>query len=134
MPIAHWSPNLSVGVEELDSDHQELMEVLNQLDLEVRRAAGHEAISQTLDELISRAETHFRREEEIMAREEYPEAEHHAKIHQALTEEIQEFRKEFGAGMEIGPEITEFIKRWLISHIMESDKHLGGFLEGRRAD
>jgi hemerythrin-like metal-binding protein len=69
-----------------------------------------------------------------MAREEYPEAEHHAKIHQALTEEIQEFRKEFGAGMEIGPEITEFIKRWLISHIMESDKHLGGFLEGRRAD
>jgi len=134
MPIAHWSPNLSVGVEELDSDHLELIEVLNQLGVEVGRGSGHDTITQVLDELITRAETHFRREEEIMAREEYPEAEHHTQIHQALTEEMQEFRKEFVAGMEIGPEITEFIKRWLISHIMESDKHLGGYLVGRRSD
>ena len=133
MSIAHWSPNLSVGVEELDSDHQELIDVLNQLDVEVRRAAGHDTIAQILDELISHTEAHFRREEEIMAREHYPDAEHHAKIHRALSEEIQEFRKEFASGMEIGPEITEFIKRWLISHIMESDKHLGGYLLGRRA-
>jgi hemerythrin len=132
MPIAHWSPNLSVGVEELDADHLELIEVLNQLDVEVSCAAGHDAISQTLNKLILRTETHFQREEEIMTREEYPEAEHHAEIHRALSEEIQEFRKEFVAGMEIGPEITEFIKRWLISHIMESDKHLGGYLVGRR--
>ncbi len=133
MSVAHWSPNLSVGVEELDSDHQELIDVLNQLDVQVGRAAGHDKIAQTLDELISRTGAHFRREEEIMARENYPDAEHHAMVHQALREEIEAFRKEFAAGMEIGPEITEFIKRWLISHIMESDKHLGGYLVGRRA-
>jgi len=132
MPIAHWSPNLSVGAEELDSDHQNLIDVLNRLDGEVGSSAGRDAVSQILDELIARTETHFRREEEIMAQEKYPEAEHHAKIHQALIEEIQVFKTEFAGGMEIGPEITEFIKRWLISHIMESDKHLGGYLEGRR--
>lgn len=134
MPLAHWSPNLSVGAEELDSDHQELIELLNRLDGEVESSAGHDAIGRTLDELIARTETHFRREEEIMAQEDYPEAEHHGKIHQALAEEIQQFRSEFAGGMEIGPEITEFIKRWLISHIMESDKHLGGYLEGRHSE
>jgi len=134
MSATHWSPNLSVGVEALDADHQGLIDLLNQLDAEVGRAAGYEAISQTLDELISHTEAHFRREEEIMAREEYPDAEHHAMVHQALTEEMGAFRKDFTAGMEIGPEITEFIKRWLISHIMESDKHLGGYLLGRGAD
>ena len=134
MSVVHWSPNLSVGVEELDSDHQDLIKVLNRLDDEVGRAAEHDTIAQILDELISHTESHFRREEEIMARENYPEAEHHAKIHEALRDEIRDFREEFGAGMEIGPEITQFIKNWLISHIMESDKHLGGFLEGRRAD
>ena len=133
MSIAHWSPHLSVGVDELDSDHQELIELLNRLDADVGRAAGHDAIAQDLDELISRTERHFRREEEMMAREDYPDAEHHAQVHRALVEEVGAFRKEFAAGMEIGPEITEFIKRWLISHIIESDKHLGGYLEGRRA-
>ena len=54
--------------------------------------------------------------------------------HFRREEEIQELRKNFVAGMEIGPEITEFLKSWLISHIMESDKHFGGYLEGRRVD
>ena len=133
MSIAHWSPNLSVGVEELDSDHQDLIELLNQLDAAIGSAGGHDEISQKLDELIARTETHFRREEEIMAREEYPEIEHHALVHRALVEEIRDFRKDQAAGTEIGPEITEFIKRWLVSHIIESDKHLGGYLEGRQA-
>lgn len=133
MSTAHWSPNLSVGVEALDSDHQELIDVLNRLDEEVERAAEHDAISRILDKLISRTETHFRAEEEIMLREEYPDAEHHARVHQALMEEVQAFRQEFESGMELGPEITTFIKRWLISHIIESDKHLGGYLEGRSA-
>ncbi len=133
MSVAHWSPNLSVGVEALDSDHQELIEVLNRLDAEVGRGAEHDQVAQILDELISHTEAHFRREEEIMAREDYPDAEHHTMIHQALGEEIQEFRQRFAAGMEIGPEITEFLKRWLIGHIMESDKHLGGYLLGRGA-
>lgn len=131
MSVAHWSPNLSVGVEVLDSDHQELIEVLNRLDTEVGRGAGHDEIARILDDLISHTEAHFRREEEIMAREDYPDAEHHAMIHQALRDEITEFRQRFAGGMEIGPEITEFIKRWLIGHIMESDKHLGGYLQGR---
>lgn len=131
MSTAHWSPNLSVGVEALDSDHQELIDLLNRLDADVERASGHDTVSRSLDELISRTETHFRREEEIMELEEYPQAEHHAMIHQALMEEVQAFRREIAAGMELGPEITEFIKRWLISHIIESDKHLGGYLEGR---
>lgn len=134
MPMAHWSPNFSVGVEELVSDHQEFIEVLDQLEVEVSRAAGRDAICQALDALISRAEKHLQREEKITTRDDYPEAEHHARNHQALSEEIQEFRKEFVAGKEIGPEITEFIKRWLISHIMEIDKHLGGYLVGRRTD
>ena len=134
MSVAHWSPNLSVGIEALDSDHQALIEVLNQLDAEVGQGAAHDPVASILDQLIANTESHFRREEAIMAREDYPNAEHHALIHQALLEEIREFRQRFAEGMEIGPEITEFIKRWLISHIMESDQHLGGYLQGRGAE
>ncbi len=133
MTIAHWSPNLSIGVEALDADHQELIDLLNALDAEVGRSAGHGAITRMLDNLIARTEAHFRHEEQLMDREHYPEAAHHKLVHQALMEEIRAFRQDHMAGTDIGPEIAEFIKRWLISHIMESDKHLGGYLEGRGA-
>ena len=133
MSAVHWSPNLSIGVEDLDSDHRALIDILNELDAEVAEGAGHGAVALKLDELIVRTEAHFRREEAIMAREHYPEAAHHARVHEALLEEIRQFRDEHRAGSAIGPEITAFLKRWLISHIIESDKHLGGYLEGRGA-
>ena len=132
MTIAHWSPNLSVGVEALDADHEELLDLLNALDGAVGQAAGHDAITRKLDELIARTEEHFRHEEQMMDRARYPQAEHHKLVHRALEEEIRAFRQDHIAGTDIGPEIAEFIKRWLISHIIESDKHLGGYLEGRR--
>ena len=133
MSITHWSPNLGVGIEELDADHRELIELLNRLDTEVSEAAGQEEIAEILGELVARTERHFRREEAIMAREHYPESDHHTRLHRALMAELQQFRQELSAGMEIGPEITEFIKRWLVSHIIESDKHLGGYLLGRQS-
>ena len=131
MTVAHWSPSLSIGVETLDADHRELIDHLNALEVEIGGTARHDAVAEILDALIARTEAHFRHEEAMMTREEYPEAEHHKLIHQALIEEIRQFRKDHLAGTEIGPEIAEFIKRWLISHIIESDKHLGGYLEGR---
>ena len=131
MATTHWSPNLSVGVTEIDSDHQELIALMNALDEEVEGAAAHATITMRLDALIARTEEHFRREEEIMRQEHYPDVEHHARVHRALIEEIRELRQGHLAGTDIGPEVADFIKRWLISHIMESDKHLGGYLEGR---
>lgn len=131
MSSLHWSPNLSVGVEALDSDHRELIDLMNELDGEIGRKGGHDAIMGRLDALIARTETHFRREEAMMAEAGYPEAEHHARLHEALMGEIWELREIHASGTDIGPEIADFIKRWLVSHIMESDKHLGGYLEGR---
>ena len=130
MSSLHWSPNLSVGVEALDADDRELIDLMNDLDAEIGREAGHDAIMRKLDQLIARTETHFRHEEAMMAEASYPEAEHHARLHEALMGEIWELREIHASGTDIGPEIADFIKRWLISHIMESDKHLGGYLEG----
>lgn len=131
MAVAHWSPNLSVGIEAIDADHEVLIDLLNRLGAEIEGGGTHEAVAERLDELIAQTESHFRREEEIMTREEYPEAEYHGRLHAALLQEVRDFRKDLEEGMEVGPEITKFLKTWLISHILESDQHLGGYLEGR---
>jgi hemerythrin-like metal-binding protein len=131
MSVVHWSSNLSVGDVAIDSDHRDLIELLNRLAAEVEGQADHQAVAEGLDALIARAKEHFRHEQEIMDREGYPEAGRHRRLHEALIDEIQEFRKDFDGGKDIGPEITEFIKNWLVAHILESDKRFGAYMAGR---
>ena len=130
--LVHWSPNLSVGVETLDNDHRSLIDSLNRLDSAIAdgRVDEEEGL---LDGLIERTEEHFEHEEAIMVQADYPELDHHRSVHRALIAEIREFRKEFDEGKVIGPETTAFIKDWLLKHILESDKALGGYLQGRDA-
>ena len=135
MEAMHWSPNLSVGVEALDKDHLALIEALNGLFDSCREERGHDAILMAFDRLIWETREHFAREERLMLQEVYPDYELHKRIHTALLDEIADLRSRFDAGeMEIGEETTDFIRSWLTSHILESDKQLGGFLAARADD
>ena len=132
MPVMHWSPNLSVDNEIIDGDHKALIEGLNTLGEAIDSGSGSEQVLALLDNLIASTRSHFAREEEIMRGVGYPDLEPHRRLHEALLSEIDELRDNFEAGnMDIGEETLAFVKTWLTSHILESDKTLGGFLEGR---
>ena len=103
MVLVHWSPNLSVGSERIDSDHKKLIDRLNRLASDLESDKGQEAIKEDLDGLIAETEEHFRREEQIMADADYPELDYHRRLHEALMQEIGLFRQEFMEGAEIGP-------------------------------
>jgi hemerythrin len=61
----------------------------------------HGSIGQWLDKLAAPTEEHFLREEEIIAWEGYPEAEHHQGLQEALFEEVREFPGAFEGHEEI---------------------------------
>jgi hemerythrin-like metal-binding protein len=125
--------NLNTGVEDFDTGYQALVNLLNQLGKAVRRGAGT-VRSAWFDKLAPSTEEHFRRNEEIIARESYPEAEHRQGLQEALTEEMREFREAFEGRGEIGSEATEFIRSCLIRHVRESDKQLGGHFWAKTYD
>lgn len=132
MTLLHWSPNLSVGIEFMDNDYKQLMVLINDLHDAVGSGSTTEIVTQKMDKVIDFTQRHFIREEKEMEKNNYHWFEHHKRIHEALIEEIVELRQKFVVGdIEIGSETTDFLESWLISHILESDKHLGGFLEGR---
>ncbi|MFQ6024462.1 MAG: bacteriohemerythrin [Acidiferrobacterales bacterium] len=132
MALLHWSPNLSVGIDFMDDDHKQLIVLINEFHDAVGTGSTKELITEKFDKLIDFAQRHFLREEKAMEENNYHWFEHHKRVHEALIEEIVELRQDFVAGdLDIGLETTNFLESWLISHILESDKHLGGFLEGR---
>ncbi len=132
MAFVDWSPNLSVGIDFIDADHQQSITLLAELQGLVASDQPRTAAIEKLDELIEFSEQHFRLEERLMKENNYREFAQHQAIHKKLLQQTAELRERLASGAtDIGPEVMDFLKEWLMRHILESDKHFGGFLEGK---
>lgn len=135
MPLMNWSDRLSVGVAEIDREHQELVRMLNDLAEAMNAGRGRDALAPILDELISYTKSHFGREEEAMRVHAYPEAAEHMKQHADLARQVLDVQAKLasGAAATLPFEVLAFLKGWLLQHIQKSDKALGAFLVARGA-
>jgi hemerythrin len=132
MAFVNWSPNLSVGIDFIDADHQQSIMLLTELQELVGSGQPRAAAVEKLDELIEFSEQHFRLEERLMKENNYREFAQHQALHKELLQQTAELRERLASGTtDIGPEVMDFLKEWLMRHILESDKHFGGFLEGK---
>ena len=131
MAFVNWSPNLSVGIEFIDADHQQSITLLTEFQELMVSDQPRAAVIEKLDELIEFSEQHFRLEERLMKQNNYREFGEHQAIHKKLLQQTADLRERLVTGAtDIGPEVTDFLKDWLIRHILESDKHFGGFSRG----
>jgi hemerythrin len=125
-----WNDSLSVGVDEVDNDHKHLVGLLNDLIQCIDDEKGNDEIEVVLDELLSYTSWHFRHEERLMQTYDYESFEDHKSEHTALIEQavgLQEKFKTEGEG--ITPEVLDFLKDWLTSHILGTDSVMGRFLQ-----
>ena len=101
MPFVEWTDDFSVGVPEIDRDHQTLLGLLNDLYDAVEAGVGHEAVGRVLDGLALYVSYHFAHEEGLFLRAKYPGYERHRKQHLALTDTVKEIYTEFQSGRRI---------------------------------
>jgi hemerythrin len=129
------SRQLSVGVEQLDTDHERIVELLNELNDGLNAGAGREALGKEHDGLISTIVTHFEYEEAEMKQFDYPGAPAHFEEHVALLKPVLEVQAKYrgGSGSALITEVIVFVRAWLLQHIQGSDKALGAFLCAQRA-
>lgn len=119
-----WNESLSVGVKALDDDHKKLVEMINEMLDGILNNRRQEALSQVLGKLVKYTKFHFDREEEYFARTGYAAAPHHISEHQQLIKKVTVLQARFKAGdASLNPlELMQFLKDWLVRHIMEEDK------------
>lgn len=129
-----WSDEFSVGIQEIDEQHKELVALLNELHTSILEHRGGAACRETLDRLAAYTRTHFMVEESLMRIGNYPEFEGHKHIHEDLINQVAALQKKLDSGQAtITFELLHFLKVWLTQHIKESDKRLGGYLIERGA-
>jgi hemerythrin-like metal-binding protein len=134
MSLLTWSHQLSVGYEEIDSQHKVLVEIINSLHDHMVSGDANENIGKVLDRMIEYTVFHFRTEEQLMAGSGYSGAQAHVEEHRKLVEKAVDLQARFKAGTTtLTIEVMAFLRDWLQHHIKESDKALGRHLAGRAA-
>lgn len=130
-----WDENLSVGIAELDSDHRDLLAILNDFFSSYYAGQGVVALDGILAKLIEHSKHHFDKEESLLEEHGYPSLSQHVNEHRKLIGQMERLEKSLRT--ETTPSLSndtlKFLDGWLTDHIMGTDMgyklHLTGLGE-----
>lgn len=118
-----WNDDYSVGLREIDEQHQTIIELINKLYTALAAKDSHASIEAIISELVQYTRTHFAVEESLMRVFGYPGYEEHKAIHDRIIERVHLFQAGFSEGKHrTGMDLLYFLKDWLTQHINEEDK------------
>lgn len=128
-----WNESLSVGIAEVDADHQRFIALVNELNSAIAGRQEKPEIERRLMLLIADAKIHFEHEEKLFSEHGYPDAEHHAELHAELSSEflriLEEFKRTEHSYCWIESGLR--IKNLLVDHLLEEDMKYRDFLGPR---
>ena len=126
--LFQWTDEFSIGIDEMDEQHKELVDLLNQLHTAIREHHGSVTSRQILDKLADYTRTHFAVEESLMRVSKYPNLIAHKEMHADLIAQVRSLQQKLDTGESaITFELLHFLKVWLMRHINETDKHFGAY-------
>lgn len=117
-----WDGVYSVGMGEIDDQHKVLFDIINALWRAVIHREASDKVLHTIEELERYTITHFAAEESFMRAHHYSGFEPHKQQHVAFIERIRRERQAVEAGGPVSLDLINFLKDWLIDHIMVQDK------------
>ena len=85
MSLIHWKEEFSVGVAEVDHEHQELIESINQLHRSVQEGVTRKQVIEGLGDIFAQIAAHFALEEKFMRESHYRAYRDHKDDHEALN-------------------------------------------------
>ncbi len=130
-----WSNFLSVGVAEMDDEHRQFIARVNDLNKAIVEIEDKATVARAMDLMLIEAGRHFKHEEQLLARWNYPEAAAHAAKHAELTAQFDRAMKEF-AGTDISFVWALkglHIKQLLVGHLLNEDMKYRDFLRAQGA-
>jgi hemerythrin len=129
MPLI-WDDKFATGVRQIDLQHLELIQLINEL--ESAHAAGRqaEAIDEVLPRLGAYVLFHFGTEESLIPVQASAHAEKHRRQHAEFADRVAELREGILDSDDLEALII-FLRRWLVEHIMKTDRELSHLILGQ---
>jgi len=118
--LLQWDESYQVGVTEIDRQHRELFDLLNNLAWAVRSGYAEDIIGQVLAEMAAYADEHFKSEQLYL--EKHPDYQAHFLKHWEFTKKCMSLAMGFRRDKSVSWETLEFLGQWLQNHILQEDR------------
>ena len=125
----NWTDKYLINIEEIDKQHKGFFELWDNKCLRPD-LKNHEQLSLIIDKLEDYIEEHFAYEEKLLEKADYPYIENHKAQHRFFIQKVNEMKQELEYMNPLLFEKTAaFMKKWFLSHIMQSDKDYRNFVK-----
>jgi len=123
MSLIIWLDRYDTGITEVDIQHRRLAGFINTLFDAISHKDKNSILNQTLTDLINYTIYHFKLEEDLMQKHHYNEYDAHKWEHKLFVEKINHYIEK----IQINDNksllaIINYLKDWLLNHIMITDK------------
>jgi hemerythrin len=132
--LVRWTPSLTVHVNIIDAQHQELFKRLNDLLSAVLQGRGRDEVGGFIKFVVDYTDFHFGTEERYMAQYNYPGMNMHKAVHDRFRADAaraaQDAMRE-GISSGVVANVIEGLGGWVQDHIRRMDVELGNFLKDK---
>lgn len=126
--IFPWDVNFNTGIEIIDTQHNQLVSILNRLATNIAFKSNDNELNTIFDELTDYAIYHFQTEEAIWHKylsDDPLDTKHHADHQEFIDTTLKLKAERYNRPIsELTEEALEFLISWLALHILESDRHM----------
>lgn len=128
--IVQWKEIYQIGHEDIDQQHKKLFEIMNNLHDVQQNGTGQIVLESIFKQLTDYMAFHFSTEETLMTEVNYPNIEQHINAHEDFISRIYHCENKSKLGnLIISIKVLNYLKEWVIDHILGTDKELGEYLK-----
>ena len=129
MSLLQWKPEYSVGDESMDVEHQEMIDLINEIYEKLESDPDPDQVEQCLGDIFSTVSMHFALEERLMRKNNYAEYQAHKDEHEKLLDQIRDLMDDFAADSSAGAvRLEQGLSDWFAGHFSTFDARLHGHL------
>ena len=122
-----WTCDLETGVEMIDDDHKMIVELYNKILHYYDSETDIIMLERAISDFKFLFTLHFLKEENLMVEIAYPEFDRHAKEHEVMIKQLNNFPQSKGEEGESTQKIAFLVLQWLSSHLEGADRRLAEF-------
>lgn len=128
--LIDWEPGFEMGIPLLDAQHKMLCAYINMLYRSLNSNRGKDVLMDIVQALKNYTVSHFSLEEQLFGPTPCPDSKKHAEIHRAFEQQVVAVEAKLHNGeLEMGQELLDFLKDWLLTHILKTDHEYAPYVK-----
>lgn len=117
-----WNKKLSSGIEEIDLQHQRILDLLDKLMIANQSPSDTERLVHSLDEFTKALKEHFDFEEALLAKSGYRDLKRHKAGHEEILETLQGITTSVMLDeSDVSNEMINRVVKWFEDHLTSED-------------